>query len=158
MGWSLFGGKKKTEKAARLQAKAAMPPIMAPDETGTPSPQMQPPRTQSPKSGGGTGRPELAAEQIDALTVLAAIESAKQELAERDRAMERSARARAAAGRADPDESPADAVARKKTLIAAAMSVHRIKQKAFSDLSQPERQRLRQMAESALGIADTKKK
>jgi len=43
MAWNLFGGKKKSEKSAKIQAKAAMPPIMAPDESVE-----APPRGKSP--------------------------------------------------------------------------------------------------------------
>lgn len=149
MVWNLFGGKKKAEAKAKLQAKAAMPPIMAPNETGAPAPQNQP----------GTQRPrEPNAEQMDALTVLAAIESAKQELADRERTMQRQARARADAGKADPTEDPADAVARKKQLIQAAMAVHRLKQNTFDDLDQRDRAKLRNMAETALGVGMDGKK
>lgn len=150
MVWNLFGGKKKAEAKAKLQAKAAMPPIMAPDETGSPPPQKSP-RSQRSQ--------EPSADQMDALTVLAAIESAKRELADREQSMQRQARARADAGKADPAEDPADAVARKKQLIQAAMAVHRLKQNTFDDLDQRDRAKLRNMAETALGVGmDAKKR
>lgn len=142
MVWNLFGGKKKAEAKAKLRAKSEMPPVMAPDETGTP-----PDR-----------RDALPADQMDALTVMAAIESAKQELAEREDTLRRQARARADAGMADPAEDPAEAAARKKQLIRAAMTVHRLKQNSFDGLDNQSRDKLRKMAESALGVGQGPKK
>lgn len=148
MAWDLFGRKKKAaEKKAKLQAKAALPPIMAPGETGTADPAKMPPRSGSAARDAG-----LSEERIDALTVLAAIESAKQELAQREKTFARNAKARVDAGRADPNEDPAQAIARKKQLIQAAMTVHKLKQPALKDLSRQDRDRLRGMAESALGV------
>lgn len=151
MVWNLFGGKKKAEAKARLQARAAMPPIMAPDESAEPPPEMNPRRQ-------GAARPALDNDQMDALTVLAAIESAKQELAQREEGMRRQAEARARAGKADPSEDPANAVARKKQLIQAAMAVHKLKQNALDGLNAEEKARFRSMAESALGVDASKSK
>ena len=142
MVWNLFGGKKKAEAKAKLRAKSAMPPVMAPDETGTP-----PERQQA-----------LREDQVDALTVMAAIESAKQDLAERENTLRRQARSRADAGLADPAEDPAQAAARKKQLIQAAMAVHRLKQSSFDGLDNQSRDKLRKMAESALGVGQGPKK
>ncbi|MDF1749727.1 MAG: hypothetical protein P1V34_12730 [Alphaproteobacteria bacterium] len=150
MAWNLFGGKKKAEKSAKLQAKSAMPPIMAPNESAVPS--------QRGKPSGRPGEPNK--EQMDALTVLAAIETAKKELADREDRLQKSARAQAQA-RSNSNgipEDPAAAVERKRHLIHAALSVHRFKQNALSDLSPTERDRLRQMAETSLGVSSKPKK
>ena len=150
MAWNLFGGKKKAEKSAKIQAKAAMPPIMAPNES-----------VEAPARGKPSGRPaEPSKDQIDALTVLAAIETAKKELADREERLQQSARAQAKA-RSNSNgisEDPAAAVERKRHLIHAALSVHRFKQNALSDLSPAERDRLRQMAETSLGVSSKPKK
>ena len=142
MVWNLFGGKKKAEAKAKLRAKNAMPPVMAPNETATPPDRLR----------------AAQADQVDALTVMAAIESAKRELAERETTLRRQAHARANAGLADPAEDPAQAAARKKQLIQAAMAVHRLKQSSFDGLDTQSRDRLRKMAESALGVGQGPKK
>lgn len=147
MGWNIFGRRKRAETRARAQARARMPPVMAPGENTDP-----PPRGHA---GGGAG---ISDGQMDALTVMAAIESAKQELARREAGMRRQAEARARAGRADPCEDPTDAVARKKQLIQAAMAVHKFKQSALNELDPKDRDRLRVMAESALGVGEDPKK
>lgn len=149
MGWDLFGRKKKAEAKAKVQARAQMPPVMAPGES------VEAPAAARRVSG---GRPDISEEQMDALTVMAAIESAKQELAQRETGMRRQAEARARAGKADPAEDPADAVARKKQLIQAAMAVHKLKQSALNELDPKDRDRLRSMAETALGVGGNSKK
>lgn len=142
MVWNLFGGgKKKQEEKARIRKKTAMPPVMAPNESAE-LPQTVPPGD----------------ERMDHMTIIAAIETAKRELADRDRTMNNSVRAQAARGKADPAENPADAVARKKQLIQAAMTVHKLKQSAFNELDPGQRQQLRNMAEEALGVGANKKK
>jgi hypothetical protein len=140
MVWNLFGGGKKKEAArqAKLRAKQAMPPVMAPDESHPPP-----------------AAPKREQEQLDALTVMAAIESAKKELADRERTLSREARRPPPAGgegEPRPARSPAEAAQQKKQLIQAAMTVHRLKQSALSELSPQDRERLRSMAEASLGL------
>ena len=112
MAWNLFGGKKKSEKSAKIQAKAAMPPIMAPDES-----------VEAPPRGKSTGRSnEPSKDQMDALTVLAAIETAKKELADREERLQQSARAQAKArsNSSGISEDPAAAVG----IVSAAIGEH----------------------------------
>lgn len=138
MVWNLFGGKKKdAARKAKLQAKKAMPPVMAPDESH------EPPAAATREQ-----------EQLDALTVMAAIESAKKELADRERTLSREARrpSGGSGGTASSPRSPAEAAQQKKQLIQAAMTVHRLKQSALSELSPQDRARLRSMAEATLGV------
>ncbi|NMM45114.1 hypothetical protein HH303_11535 [Rhodospirillaceae bacterium KN72] len=145
MVWRLFGGGKKKEAAqkARLQSRTAKSPA------GKAVPPM--PDMSGPPPSDAQGR-------LDAATVLAAIESAKLELEARDRAIEASTRAKVWDGDSTtpPDDlrdiDPQEAVARKKQLIQAALSVHRLKQSAFSELSREERAKLRSMAEAAMGL------
>jgi len=146
MVWNLFGGgKKKQEDKAKLRKKGAavpnMPPIMAPGESAEPPPQKA-----------------EAESRLDHMTIVAAIESAKRELASRDRAIDSSVRSQAARGKLDPSEDPADAAARKKQLIQAAMTVHKLKQSTFDGLDPGQRQQLRNMAENALGVDAKRKK
>jgi hypothetical protein len=150
MVWNLFGGKKKAEKSAKIREKAAMPPIMAPNESAEAPPRARP--------SGRSSDPNK--EQMDALTVLAAIETAKQELAQREDRLQQSARAQAQArsSKNGQPEDPAEAVERKRHLIHAALSVHRLKQNALNDLSPKEREKLRQMAETSLGMSPKTKK
>lgn len=146
MVWNLFGGGRKKEAArkAKLRAKQAMPPVMAPDESH------EPPAAATPEQ-----------ERLDALTVMAAIESAKKELADRERTLSREARApRPAGGGGDgrgAPKTPAEAAQQKKQLIQAAMTVHRLKQSSLSELSPQDRARLRSMAEATLGVGDKSK-
>lgn len=145
MVWNLFGRKKEAKKKTAAVKKAPasdLPPIMEPGDT-TQGVSARPNAAKSQPS------PSESDMRLDALTVMAAIESAKQELAARESAIARSA------SRQRPDGRPAteDPVAQKKQLIQAAMTVHRLKQSSLSDLNQAEREKLRGMAETALGVA-----
>lgn len=167
MVWNLFGKKKKAKTIPMAQAATSMPPAGVSGDTEVPAISRMQARAQlgaqvPMRAGGASGLPETSASKqaaasdsrLDALTVMAAIDSAKQELSVREKAIERSAR------RNQPmDQSLSDdPVARKKHLIQAALTVHRLKQTALDGLSHSERAKLRDMAETALGIDPKKSK
>lgn len=132
MGWNPFSGRKRKE--AQERAKAAMPPVPSPDALARESPPQQ-------------------TDRVDEAMVLAAIDEARRELETREQASRRSAR------RPAPSKPVAgDPQASKTELIHAAMTVHRLKQSALNDLDPAQRDRLRGMAESMLGVSGSKKK
>ena len=155
MVWNLFGKKKKkATKGTKVQAQAVadMPPIMAPDDTSRTT--LTRAQASGKSSQPAAARPAVSDDRLDALTVMAAIETAKQELAARESAIAQSAKRQKSVDMPATD----DPVARKKHLIQAAMTVHRLKQSALDDLSQTDRAKLRGMAETALGVGGKKPK
>jgi hypothetical protein len=141
MGWNPFAKRGKAVEKAR--AKAAMPPIPPPDELAKESPPAD---------------PGSRVDRLDEAMVLAAIDEARRELEDRERAARRRARVPDAARSASKQPSGGDPNASKTELIHAAMTVHRLKQSALNDLNPEQRERLRGMAESMLGVGNNKKK
>jgi CCR4-NOT transcriptional regulation complex NOT5 subunit len=150
MVWGLFSRKKKTAAKVNRQARNI---VTVP--TGTPEAGVSgsPPDTQSSLFSQGKDPISFDKSQIDALTIMAAIESAKQELASHNTHFPGKAQGRMHTEKASSSGTSDQAAARKKQLIQAAMAVHKYKQSALQDLEPDDRNRLRSMAEEALGLA-----